>query len=153
MVVDVLTSLSAVTIESTASGKLRIERQNPANIADFDFDEVSLRRMPDELRRVLTWSNGFQFFGVVILSTEELYCTEDNEVVFHDWGTGDVTALRPSDGAAVFRGHGKCDGLVVAPSLEEWFKRVYEEIRHHGVLIHPEDSERMRIATMYNPDV
>lgn len=73
-----------------------------------------------------------------VLSASELYCADD-EIVFHDWGTGDVSALNPGTGAVVYRGHDPLNKTPVAGSLEEWFEAVYQEIKSLGYLSHPDD--------------
>jgi hypothetical protein len=146
-------------LEAMLDERLRSERgdvltftpEPPAGAEQLRFGERCLQAAPAELLEMLRFSNGCAFFGVRVLSASELYCTEDDEVVFHEWGTGDVSALNPGTGAVVYRGHDPFDKTLVAGSLEEWFEAVYQEIKSLGYLSHPDDSHAQARYSMYYP--
>lgn len=143
--------MSKEHLHSERGDLLEFVREAPANADQLQFGERCLQSAPPDLLDLLQFSNGCEFFGVRVLSAGELYCTEDNEIVFHDWGSGDVTAIDPRTGIVIYRGHAPFDRTPVAHTLVEWFEAVFQEIKAIGYLSHPDDSYAQGRYTLYYP--
>lgn len=134
---------------------LIVELREAASIEDISKFEIDNEvQLPEDLRKLLLFSNGLILFGMQINSVEEIeYFPQSKILTFHNWGNGDFDCLSVGGdypkGTIVFMSHTENKLAIVSNSLTNWFVEVIAEIKSLGTLLHPLDYKIRGSEGMY----
>ncbi|MFT3823541.1 MAG: SMI1/KNR4 family protein [Chitinophagaceae bacterium] len=132
-----------------------IELNKGASPESLEAFEAQKRvKLPETLKELLLFSNGLSFFGLHILSLEEMeYFPVSGIITFHAWGNGDFdgVTLFGEEAAVFFMFHSEDNTYRISDSLLQWFDNAVTEIRQYGTLCHPWDYQTGTATTgLYN---
>ncbi len=110
----------------------------------LDFEKTNDLKLPEDLRELLLISNGGNFFGLHILSIDEMMVYSNSGLInFHNWGNGDFDCISLGNiykaGTVIFLSHSEYLNFRVSENLGDWLNSVINEIRVNGTLLHPMD--------------
>jgi len=134
-----------LTIKLREAGKAK-------DILNFELSKGI--QLPDDLKKLLLFSNGMNFLGLRILSLEEIEFFPHSRILsFHNWEDGDFDCISINgdypEGTILFMFHSEDNLEPVCNNLVEWFKEVILEIKKIGSLRHPLDYSNKELEGMY----
>ncbi len=135
--------------------KIIVEPREGASLADVSkFEATHGMEMPLDLKELLLFSNGMNFFGLDILSLEAMeFFPTTGMVSFHNWGNGDFDCLSTGGdypkGSVIFMAHAEDNTSLISNSLADWFEGVFKEKEEVGALLHPMDYQYSELDGLY----
>ena len=135
--------------------KMIVEPIEGASLADISkFEATNGMEMPLDLKELLLFSNGMDFFGLHILSLEEMeFFPNTGMISFHNWGTGDFDCLSTGGdypkGSIIFMAHAEDNTSQISNNLVDWFESIFAEIEEVGALLHPMDYQYSELDGLY----
>jgi len=129
-------------------------REAVTDEAISQFEAENAVSIPSELKKLLEFTNGLVFLGLHVLSIDEIeFFPNTGLLSFHNWGNGDFDCISTGkvypENSVIFMNHSEDEIAFVSPTLEEWLKRVSNEIGKYGALLHPMDYMERQVEGMY----
>jgi len=157
-IVQTLESYKQLVLYDEDGVALTLESRAGVTEAEFNrFEAAHDTLLPQELRELLAYSDGFVLFGIEIFSLKQVHCyPQEGLFAFHEWGNGDFDAIRVSenqveDGAILFVNHSPDVAVKVASNLIEWLRQAGLEVQRYGTLLHPMDyQQRSGVSGLYS---
>jgi hypothetical protein len=143
--VEIIKRYQNFTFLDEDENEINIELSNGASSAEiFRFEKKDKIKLPSDLKELLMFSNGFDLFGLQILSLERMEFFPGEQILsFHNWGNGDFDCIALSgvfpSGTVLFMHHSEDNLIPVKNTFGDWLESVIKEVESKGTLLHPSD--------------